>query len=171
MNTNSALAAEPTARSVTEALKEGNYPWYDAGADRLKPVWPPRVRWLERLGERSRKIFEAFGRFLSRFKLGGIGRAPISGNVVATIVLSAVFVAFFWGLVMLWLRRGVGSEGTGGVREMPGMAARLGDLPLGCARGTAIPGPRRSGVARRAICRGRSSACSRLSCWRSMSWG
>ena len=47
------VPAQPTVSPIKEALRDGKYPWYDSRADRVQPVWPVRISWLERLGERT----------------------------------------------------------------------------------------------------------------------
>ncbi len=39
----STVAASPIER----ALREGKYPWYDSEADKLRPVWPTKLVWLD----------------------------------------------------------------------------------------------------------------------------
>ena len=73
-----AVASPPSP--VAEALRQGKYPWYDADHDRVKPVWPPRISWLNWLGKQISSILDAIGRFFDRFNLGGAGNSSIPGR-------------------------------------------------------------------------------------------
>ena len=52
----------PAGGPARKAIGDGEYPWYDSRADRVQPVWPLRISWLEWLGER----IDAFFRWLSK---------------------------------------------------------------------------------------------------------
>ena len=46
-----AIKAPNPPAAVHDALEKGKYPWYDAAADTVKPLWPPRewdLDWLDR---------------------------------------------------------------------------------------------------------------------------
>jgi hypothetical protein len=131
--------APATHSPVREALRAGKYPWYDAGADRVQPVWPARLSWLKWLDKKFRTFFDAIARFFYRFKIGPRGGFPISGNLIATVLLLAALVAFFFCLFILWMRREGGGVGSAGRRETVGTAARSGDLPEGIRPGDGDP--------------------------------
>src|SRR4051812_2338037 len=59
-----ALKGTDPSKPVRSALERGNYPWYDAKADAVKPVWPPRewdsdwnVDWLQ--GKTANRLDQA----------------------------------------------------------------------------------------------------------------
>jgi hypothetical protein len=129
---------EPVASPAREALREGQYPWYDDKADRVRPVWPIKVSWLDWLGKRIEAIGKAIARFLDRFKFGG-GGLSIPGNMIGTGMLLAALLAFFVFIVMLWIRRDAGAFARESERIRLGRAARVGDLPEGIRPGDGDP--------------------------------
>jgi hypothetical protein len=137
---------KPTDSQVKKALRDGKYPWYDLRADRLRPIWPVRISWLERLGERIESFFRRIGRFFDKFHFGGnnsdSGRSSIAavvGNSIGTVLLLTALAAFFGCIFMLWVRR-KGVAGRGDTkRTRSGTAARLGDLPEGIRSADADP--------------------------------
>jgi Domain of unknown function (DUF4129) len=125
------VAPDSTHSSVREALRDGKFPWYDSGADRVQPVWPLRISWLERLGDRVEAFFRWLGSFFDGAGSGrGVG-APIAGNSIGTILLLAAIVAFLVCIALLWVHRERGSARDEAARASLGIAARLGDLPEG----------------------------------------
>jgi Domain of unknown function (DUF4129) len=120
-----------TNSPIKEALQEGKYPWYDSRTDRVQPVWPVRISWLERLGERIASFFRRIGKFFDRFHFGGGNVAAVAGNSIGTVLLLAALSAFFACIFMLWVRRAEVAARGETVRTKPGAAARLGDLPDG----------------------------------------
>jgi Domain of unknown function (DUF4129) len=128
----------PTENPIREALKDGKYPWYDPRADRVQPVWPVRISWLERLGERTYAFYRRIRKFFDRFHFGGSDRASgasdvaaVVGNSIGTVLLLAAVVAFFVCIFMLWIRR-EGAAIRGDIeRTRLGTGLRLGDLPEG----------------------------------------
>jgi hypothetical protein len=140
-NAPASASAAPTpvgASRAVNSLREGKYPWYDAGADRLMPVWPLRITWLKWIGKQMRLMLEAIGRFFDRFKFSAPGRLPITGNAVATTLLMAVLLAFFFWIFMLWLGRQSGSFSVENRRDRPATAARIGNLPEGLRPGADV---------------------------------
>ena len=113
---------------IKEALRNGKFPWYDSRADRVQPVWPIRISWLERLGERIASFFQRIGRFFDRFHFGGSSAVSAVGNSIGTVMLLVVLVAFFVCIFMLWIRRDGGASRRETDRTRPGTAARLGDI-------------------------------------------
>jgi hypothetical protein len=116
---------------VKEALRKGSYPWYDAQADRLQPVWPPRISWLNWLSKRIEAILDAIDRFLRRLHLGSMPGDGISGNALSTILLIALLAAFFMLLVALWFRLDPGLRQRRLDQAKLGTATRLAELPEG----------------------------------------
>jgi len=130
---------EPLASPAREALREGQYPWYDADADRVRPVWPIKMSWVDWLGERLEAIGKAIARFFDRFKFGGGGGPAIPSNAIGTAVLLAALLAFFVFIVMLWIRREAGAVTRESERIKLGRSARVGDLPEGIRPGDGDP--------------------------------
>src|SRR5262249_4171531 len=93
---------EETART---ALPAGNYPWYERGTDRLRPIWPPRRPWLKWIRERSESAFKAIDRWLRRFNFGAGRGLGIAGESIGSMLLMTVLIAFFVALVVIWARR------------------------------------------------------------------
>jgi hypothetical protein len=132
------VPAQPTASPIKEALRDGKYPWYDSRADRLRPVWPVRISWVEELRERIASFFRWIGRFFDRFHFGrsdsassGSGAASVVGDLIGTVLLLTALVGFFVGIWMLWIRREAVAGRGESERTRLGTAARLGDLPEG----------------------------------------
>jgi hypothetical protein len=106
-------------------MKKGSYPWYDAQADRVRPVWPPRppkLDWLERL--------------LRSLNLSGLATA---GSVMAyglALVALAILVAV---LVMLWRIYQPGALDFESGARRTGLAARIEGLPPGLKPETEDP--------------------------------
>jgi Domain of unknown function (DUF4129) len=138
--------AKQSASPIKEALKDGKYPWYDSRADRVQPVWPVRISWLERCGERIDSFFRRIGKFFDKFRFGGSdsassgsGAASAVGNSIATVLLLAALVAFFVCIFMLWIRRQSVAGRDETERTRLGTAAHLGDLPDGIRSEDADP--------------------------------
>jgi hypothetical protein len=121
---------DATDSPTREALREGKYPWYDSRTDRVQPIWPVRVLWLERLADRVTSFLRRIVRFFDRFSFGGSGISA-AGNSIGTILLLAALVAFFVCIVMLWIYRETGALRSEAERARLGAAGRLGDLPEG----------------------------------------
>ncbi len=130
-----AVAAQVTGLSETtdnlfkKALKEGNYPWYDSKADRIQPVWPVRISWLEWLNERVDRFFRSLWKFFDKFKLGQMRGSSLAGNSIGTVLLLVALMAFFACIFMLWVRRERGPGRTQTAAARSGIAARLGEIP------------------------------------------
>jgi hypothetical protein len=111
-----ALAATESAsnQAVRQALAKGEYPWYDAKADALRPVWPPQPLPVGRLFDFS------FGRL-------GLGWP---GDSLVIVLLALALTALIAVLVRNWLknpwRLASLRRGTSGIE---GAAARVGSLP------------------------------------------
>ncbi len=121
----------PTDSPTKEALRDGKYPWYDSRADRLQPVWPVRLSWLEWFVERVGSVFRRINKFFERFHFRGNGSTSVAGNSIGTVLLLAALVAFFVCIFMLWVRREGAAERGETERTRLGTTARLGDLPEG----------------------------------------
>jgi Domain of unknown function (DUF4129) len=109
---------------VQQALRQGEYPWYDSGEDRVRGVWPPT--WVKWMGEKWRAIGRAIDRFFRWMRLPSIN---IGGNYLGTILLLAVLAAFFAFLLVLWVRREPFGAGPSAARVRPGTALLMDQLP------------------------------------------
>ncbi len=109
----------------------GSTPGTIRGADRVQPVWPVRISWLDWLEERFDAFFRWLGRFFDRIDSGGSRGSPVAGNSISTILLLAAIVAFFVCIALLWIHRERGAARVETTRASLGIAARLGDLPEG----------------------------------------
>ena len=125
-----ATQARPAPRSRTLS-ERGSIRGTIHGADRVRPVWPVRISWLEWLGERTAPIFRRIDAFFNRFHFRANGGASVAGNWIGTFLLLAALVAFFFCVFMLWVRRDPMAGRGESERARPGTAARLGDLPEG----------------------------------------
>jgi hypothetical protein len=123
--------SDATGSPVREALRGGEYPWYDARTDRVQPIWPLRISWLDWLGDRMEAFFQWLGKLFDGFDSSSSSGAPVSGSLIGTILLLAAIVAFFVCIAMLWIHRDQGARRGETTGEDLGIAARLGDLPEG----------------------------------------
>ncbi len=108
------------------SASRGDYPWYDPGADRVRPMWPPS--WKKWLDDRLRSIGKAIDRFFTGPSGSGRGGTGF-GNFLGTVLLATVLSAFFVFLLVLWLRREPFAGGSSVVRSLPGTAELLAQLP------------------------------------------
>jgi hypothetical protein len=109
---------------VGEALARGGYPWYDAGTDSVKPMWPPRewdLDWLDRR--------------LSRITLGGLSSA---GSLLAYLLAMVGLSVLLFLLVKLWRQYQPGPEAPR-LKAAAGAAARIESLPVGLRPETVDP--------------------------------
>jgi Domain of unknown function (DUF4129) len=134
-------AGKPSAAAgpVGRALREGKYPWYDSEADELRPVWPTKIRWLDRVMKRMDALIEAIGKFLSRLNFGGARRISVSGDWIGTVILLTALAVFLASVFWLWRRRMSGAADGESARAKLGAAARLTDLPEGMGLGDGDP--------------------------------
>jgi hypothetical protein len=117
-------AAEPPLISaggppppVRSALEKGSYPWYDAKADAVKPVWPPRewnLDWLDR--------------WLRGKNLDLAARA---GDWVAIVLAMLGLLILLAVLGQLWRLYRPGAAETLASARGPGTASRIEGLPEG----------------------------------------
>ncbi len=125
---------------VREALRAGEYPWYDSDADKLRPVWQPRMSWLKWLGDRLQRIFDAIARSFNRLGFGSMPAIGVRGDWLGMILLVTALATFFMFLLALWIRReplaGPGSKA--GLRA-PGTGSLLASLPEGLRSGVDDP--------------------------------
>jgi hypothetical protein len=115
----------PDPAPVREALARGEYPWYDARSDRVKPVWPPRewnLDWLDRR--------------VGRFKLGWL---PSAGALNALVLTMAGLTVLLFVLAMLWRQYQPARETPRLARAGGVAAARLERLPEGLRPETLDP--------------------------------
>ena len=129
---------EPTDSPTREALREGKYPWYDSRTDRVQPIWPVRISWIEWLGHRIDSFFRRIGRYFDGLPFRGSGPS-VAGNSIGTILFLAALAAFFVCIFMLWIGRERGAARGEAERTRLGTAARLGDLPEGLRPGDSDP--------------------------------
>jgi Domain of unknown function (DUF4129) len=117
----SSLRPRDPSTTVRRALEKGKYPWYDAGKDAVRPVWPPRewdLDWLERWLR---------GLFGDR-KLGGV--AP-TGEMVALVLAVLGLTILLAVLVVLWRTYRPEARGLLAAGGGPGGASRVEGLPEG----------------------------------------
>jgi hypothetical protein len=134
-------AAKPStaAGPVERALRERKYPWYDSKADKLRPVWPTKIGWLDWVMKRIDALIEAISQFLSRLKFGGARGISVSGDHIGTVILLTALAVFLASVFWLWRRRMSGTADNESARARPGTAARLSDLPEGIGLGDGDP--------------------------------
>jgi hypothetical protein len=118
--------------AVRQGLRQSGFPWYDSSADRVRPVWAPRMSWLKWLRERLDRVLDAIGRFFKSLGLdftpGSGGEAGRRGDLLGTVLLATVLAAFFVFLLVLWLRREPFAAAGGAARARPGSAQLLAQL-------------------------------------------
>jgi hypothetical protein len=124
-------STERSRGGVQHALRAGSYPWYDRDTDRLRPIWPPRRPWVKWLGDRIEKLFKSIDGWLRRFRFGRLPGLGAAGESLGTMLLMAVLVMFFAGLVVLWARHNRIAAAGSGAQSRLGKIARLADLPEG----------------------------------------
>ncbi len=120
---------EAAAGPVREALRQGAYPWYDSDADRVRPIWAPRLSWVKWLLDKVESMGKAIDRF---FRGMGRGRMPsvgLGGEYLGTLLLATVLIAFFVFLLVLWMRKEPFAAGLPAARSSPGTAHLLAQLP------------------------------------------
>jgi Domain of unknown function (DUF4129) len=128
-----------TAAAVRQGLRQGEFPWYDSGADRVRPVWAPRMSWLKRLRQWFDGFLDAIGRFFKSLGFGNLPSVGIRGDWLGTILLATVLAAFFVFLLVIWLRREPVAGAGGAARARPGSAQLLAQLAGDSALGLDDP--------------------------------
>ena len=116
---------------IKRALREGNYPWYDSEADKLRPVWPTKIGWLDWIMKRIEAFARAIRKFLSRLNWGGPRGISMSGDWIATVILLTRVALFLTSVFWLWRRRMSGTADGESAQATLGTANRLSDLPIG----------------------------------------
>jgi hypothetical protein len=109
-------AASPSA-PVRSAFEKGGYPWYDAGSDTVKPVWPPRdwnLEWLDR--------------WLQGRKLSGLG---LAGHWITFALAMLGLLILLIVLVQLWRVNRPGASDSLDTAGVPGRLLRIEGLPEG----------------------------------------
>lgn len=99
---------------VREALSRGNYPWYDAAKDAVRPVWPPNPisdSWLPSM---------PFARGLAAF--GQIGVFLIFALLLTALIIGIAWALRYYAPV---------DDLERPLKRRPGTAARAGELPPG----------------------------------------
>jgi hypothetical protein len=117
-----------SAAAVRKGLREGGFPWYDSEADRVRPVWAPRMSWLKSLRERLDRVMDAIDRFFESLGFGNSRGGGIRGDWLGTILLATVLAAFFVFLLVLWMRREPLASAGSAARAKPGSAELLAQL-------------------------------------------
>ena len=126
---NRARKASVTPGPVRDALEQGDFPWYDAPSDRVRPVWGPRTSWIEWLRTRLNKLADWFSRAFRWLKLDRLPSFGLRGDWLGVTLLATVLAAFFAFLVVLWLRRDPFASSASSARARPGSAHLLSHLP------------------------------------------
>jgi hypothetical protein len=124
------IATDAGTSPARQALSEGAYPWYDADADRVQPVWPAENSWVKSLFHRIEGFFDSIARWLSR-RSSSVRGLGAHGPSLAQVLLVTTLAAFVTGLFVLWLRLAAAAADETGEKAKLGTAARLADLPEG----------------------------------------
>jgi Domain of unknown function (DUF4129) len=125
-----ALPQAPGTDAVRQGLREGEFPWYDSDADRVRPVWAPRGSWAKWLQERFDRVLDAIRRFFKSLGLEpapGGGASGVRSDWLGTMLLGAVIAAFFVFLLVIWLRGEPFAAGAA-ARARPGTGRLLAQL-------------------------------------------
>ena len=112
-----AVKAPNPPAPVQDALAKGNYPWYDARTDAVKPLWPPRepdLAWLDRWLKRSRL------RWL-----------PSAGSLVSITLAMAALAVLLIVLLRLWRYYQPAAHVPRPAARGPSTAAQIEGLPAG----------------------------------------
>jgi hypothetical protein len=120
---------EAAAGPVREALRQGSYPWYDSDADRVRPIWAPRLTWIKWLLDKVESMGKAINRFFSGMGVRRMPSVGLGGEYLGTLLLSTVLIAFFVFLLVLWMRKEPFAAGLPAARSTPGTAHLLAQLP------------------------------------------
>jgi len=122
------------ASTVREALRAGEYPWYDADSGKVRALRSGKPAWTKSLGEQLKKLgrrlwsgLERIGKFLSRFSPGRRPNVAASGDALMTILLWIALAGLLFALVRLWYRR-QGFSAAGSDQVQPGRGALLSEL-------------------------------------------
>ena len=144
-----AIKATNPPAPVRDALGKGNYPWYDAKTDAVKPLWPPRewdLEWLDR--------------WLGRWRLGWL---PEAGSLISIMLAMAGLAILLIVLLRLWRYYQPAAARPWPRREAQARRARIEGLPEGLRPETDDPWSEAVAAARGATMPARWSACSRTS--------
>jgi hypothetical protein len=108
--TNSASPAG--LRAVREALRTGEYPWYDPATGKVRPVLERKPAWAKSLGEFVDKIrariaswLEAVGKFFARIMPERGPGLTASGDFLMTAILWLALAGLLVALWRFWLGR------------------------------------------------------------------
>jgi hypothetical protein len=113
-------AGDDADAAVRSALRRGDYPWYDAPADAVRPVEPPP--------EAERPAPEEAGQ-----DAGGAG--PTIVFALMSLALATVIALMTWS----WARRRPDPDAATGRARPAGVSARARDLPPGLPAGLSDP--------------------------------
>jgi hypothetical protein len=136
-------SAVPRSDSVRSALSKGGYPWYDANADRMKPVLP----WPDSGALQPKRFTDWLGRtfgFLGDWWEAMNGwRLPVVGKLgdVVAIGLAVVLLAIVLVVLLELLRRyrPLADESAALAAIHAGSAQRIEGLPAGLPDAMADP--------------------------------
>lgn len=136
-------AALPPSGPIPKALREGNYPWYNPGAGRVRPVlsspdfgsgfWKSLGDTLQGIGQWIAGIF----RWLNFWRIPGIGGLGDVVGVGLALLLLAVVLALLVELLRRYHTPDDEAPADAGLR--PGGARRIEGLPAGVRADVADP--------------------------------
>jgi len=123
------------ASTVREALRAGNYPWYEPDSGKVRALRSRKPGWtkslgdqIDRLGRRLKPALEGIGEFLSRFSPGRGPGLAASGDALMTTLLWLALAGLLVALARFWYRRqGLSSAGSPD-RAQPGRGTLLAEL-------------------------------------------
>jgi hypothetical protein len=118
-----------TPGPVRDALNQGDFPWYDAPSDRVRPVWGPRTSWTESLRTWFNKLGDRLSRAFRWLKFDRLPSFGLRGDWLGMTLLATVLAAFFACLLVLWLRRDPFAVSASAAQASPGSARLLSQLP------------------------------------------
>ena len=132
-------------RAIGTVLEQEAYPWYDAGADKVRPLlpWPDlRTGWFKSVGDWFTKVFETIGGWFRGlngwrlpFNLAGLGDLIAVGLVM--LLLTALLVGL---LEMMRRYKPVSDDLRAASRSLhPGSARRIEGMPAGVGMDVSDP--------------------------------
>ena len=115
-----ASASTTTAEPAAKALARGNYPWYDAQADALKPVEPPAQPIEPKVRASSPS--------------SGTGAAFDLGQLIVFVLIALGLAALIALIAWAWSRGQFASDPVPAPTGPARSPTRVGDLPAGLTR-------------------------------------
>ncbi len=139
------VAQNGAASALDSVLEQESYPWFDAKADKVRPVlpWPDLgVGWIKSVGDWFTRRFDAMGEW---FKWLNAWRMPFNlaglGDLIAIGLVMLVLTVLLVGLLEIFRRYRPVSEdlraSAGPVR--PGSAQRIEGMPAGAGMDVSDP--------------------------------